>query len=376
MPLYMDRHNVPGLTSKDAAMAHLKDLEIQDEYGCNCINYWVDEERGNVFCLIDSPSKQVLKEMHNKAHGLIPYDIIEVDTNLVKAFLGQIYGKDPSDLNSTQYSTNINDPAFRYLLVVDLKDRLVFESLYGKSVATELIKNFNLLVHQSIQHYFGRIIESNEEFLASFISVDNAVDCALHLRNSILFQNTCINLPKVNIKIGLCEGLPVVGNNKLYGEAIKKSKLLSFISEENKIYLTSCIKGQYKGNSPQVFNSSRTVRALNYDEDNFLVRLMDLFYNSIFYKEIDMKELCYQLGVSTSKLYRNSISITGLSPNDLLKEIRLVAATQLMQKQNKNISETSFELGFTNPSYFTKCFKRRFNLVPANFIKSMNSVLA
>lgn len=376
MPLYMDRHNVPGLTSKDAAKAHLKDLEIQDEYGCKCINYWVDEERGNVFCLIDSPSKQVLKEMHNRAHGLVPNDIIEVDSNLVKAFLGQINDEVPSDLNRTPYPANSNDPAYRCLLVVDLKDRLVFECLYGKSVATELIKNFNLLILQSIQHYFGRIIESNEEFLASFISVDNAVDCAIHLRNSILFQNACKNLPKVNIKIGLSEGLPVSGNIKLYGEAIKKAKLLCFISEENKIYLTSVIKGQYKGNSPQVFNSPRTVRALNSDEDNFLGRLMDLFHNSIFYKEIDMKELCYQLGVSTSKLYRNSVNITGLSPNDLLKEIRLVAATQLMQKQNKNISETSFELGFTNPSYFTKCFKKRFSLVPANFIKSMNSVIA
>jgi AraC-like DNA-binding protein len=376
MPLYMDRHNVPGLTSKDAAMAHLKDLEIQDEYGCNCINYWVDEERGNVFCLIDSPSKQVLKEMHNRAHGLIPSDIIEVDSNLVKAFLGQIHDQVSLDLNSTPFPVNNNDSGFRYLLVVDLKDRLFFECLYGKPVATELIKSFNLLIHQSIQHYFGRIVESNEEFIVSFISVDNAVDCALHLRNSILFQNTCINLPKVNIKTGLCEGFPVSGHTSLYGEAIKKAKLLSFISEDNKIYLTSAIKDQYKGNSPQVFNSSRTVRAINSDESNFLVMLMDLFHNSILTNEIDMKKLCYQLGVSTSKLYRNSINITGLSPNELLKEIRLVAAIQLMRKQNKNISETSFELCFTNPSYFTKCFKKRFNLVPADFIKSMNPVLA
>jgi hypothetical protein len=44
MPLYMDRHNLPGLTPRDAAEAHLKDLEIQKNYGCTCITYWIDEK--------------------------------------------------------------------------------------------------------------------------------------------------------------------------------------------------------------------------------------------------------------------------------------------------------------------------------------------
>ena len=90
MPLYMDRHNIPGLTVRDAANAHSKDLEIEEHYGCRFITYWVDEERGNVFCLIQSPNKQVVSEVHNKAHGLIPHDIIEVDGSVVKAFLGRI----------------------------------------------------------------------------------------------------------------------------------------------------------------------------------------------------------------------------------------------------------------------------------------------
>ena len=73
--------------------------------------------------------------MHNKAHGLIPHDIIEVDSNVVKAFLGRINDPDMSGLNGSSDPHIINDPAFRYLLCVDLKDRILFDCLHGKSIA-------------------------------------------------------------------------------------------------------------------------------------------------------------------------------------------------------------------------------------------------
>lgn len=292
MPLYMDRHNVPGLSSMDAAEAHLKDLEIQEDYGCRCLTYWVDEERANVFCLIHSPDRHAVSEMHNRAHGLIPHDIIEVDSNLVKAFLGRIQDPDSVNRNDASAMAIINEPAFRILLVADLKDRLLFDCLYGMTKSSQLIKKFNLIVQQSVQHYSGRIVENKAEFLASFASVTNAVDCALHLRNSIHLQNTCENLPKVEIKIGLCEGYPVSGKSNLFGDAIIRSGRLNFISKGNKIYLTSNIKDQYKGNAMQVFTSYRTIRTLNTDEDIFLNRLMDVFQNALFEKGGNMETFC------------------------------------------------------------------------------------
>ena len=95
MPIYMDIHNVPGVKAKNVAEAHQKDLIHQDEFGCKSMTYWIDEERENVFCLIDAPNKAAVKEMHKQAHGLIPHKIIEVDSSLVSSFLGRIY--DPED---------------------------------------------------------------------------------------------------------------------------------------------------------------------------------------------------------------------------------------------------------------------------------------
>ena len=57
MPIYMDVHIVPGVKSKDVAEAHRLDLLHQDEYGCKCMTYWIDEGRESIFCLIDAPPK-------------------------------------------------------------------------------------------------------------------------------------------------------------------------------------------------------------------------------------------------------------------------------------------------------------------------------
>ena len=99
MPIYMDIHNLPGVEAVGVAEAHQKDLLIQEEYYCKCMTYWVDEERGTVFCLIAAPDKHVVEEMHKKSHELMPYKIIEVNNEVVESFLGRIY--DPEETETS-----------------------------------------------------------------------------------------------------------------------------------------------------------------------------------------------------------------------------------------------------------------------------------
>ena len=62
----MDVHIVPGVKAGDVAEAHSKDVIHQDEYGCKCMTYWIDEARENIFCLIEAPAKEAVAEMHSK----------------------------------------------------------------------------------------------------------------------------------------------------------------------------------------------------------------------------------------------------------------------------------------------------------------------
>jgi hypothetical protein len=58
MPIFLDRHDLTGLTASDIAEAHRKDLEVQGKYGVRFLTYWFDESNGTGFCLIDAPSRQ------------------------------------------------------------------------------------------------------------------------------------------------------------------------------------------------------------------------------------------------------------------------------------------------------------------------------
>jgi hypothetical protein len=79
VPLYMDIHrNVEGLTAEAVADAHRKDLEVQNEHGVNYIKYWFNEEKGEVFCLVEAPSAEAADAVHKKAHGLLAQEIVEV----------------------------------------------------------------------------------------------------------------------------------------------------------------------------------------------------------------------------------------------------------------------------------------------------------
>src|SRR3954452_23733197 len=74
MPIFLDRHDLRGLTAADVAEAHRKDLEVQDRYGVRFLTYWYDESRGTAFCLINAPDIETAMRVHDEAHGEVARD--------------------------------------------------------------------------------------------------------------------------------------------------------------------------------------------------------------------------------------------------------------------------------------------------------------
>jgi len=82
MALFMDIHTVEGgVAAKDVAEAHQADLAIQAEYGVNYLRYWVDEQAGKIFCLVDAPDPEAAHTVHRQAHGLVADQIYRVSEN-------------------------------------------------------------------------------------------------------------------------------------------------------------------------------------------------------------------------------------------------------------------------------------------------------
>jgi len=75
----MDVHNMQGGVSvDDVAKAHEADLATQEKHGVKYRQYWVDENAGKIFCLVDAPDAEAASTVHREAHGLVADEIYEV----------------------------------------------------------------------------------------------------------------------------------------------------------------------------------------------------------------------------------------------------------------------------------------------------------
>lgn len=78
MATYLDIHDIPGVKAADVVGAHAADVRVQDDFGVNYRHYWVDEQAGKVFCLVDAPNRETAIRVHREAHGLEAHTLYEV----------------------------------------------------------------------------------------------------------------------------------------------------------------------------------------------------------------------------------------------------------------------------------------------------------
>jgi Protein of unknown function (DUF4242) len=77
----MDIHHMEGgVSAKDVAAAHDADLATQGDFGVNYLKYWVDEEAGKIFCLVEAPDAETANAVHRKAHGLVADEIYPISS--------------------------------------------------------------------------------------------------------------------------------------------------------------------------------------------------------------------------------------------------------------------------------------------------------
>ncbi|HVU90707.1 MAG TPA: DUF4242 domain-containing protein [Jatrophihabitans sp.] len=78
MALFMDVHHLGEVSLGDVEKAHAADLDKQDEHRVHYLRYWVDEQHGKVFCLVDAPDAEAANTVHREAHGLVADEIYPV----------------------------------------------------------------------------------------------------------------------------------------------------------------------------------------------------------------------------------------------------------------------------------------------------------
>ena len=361
----MDQHILPGVKSKDVAEAHLRDLLFQKEHGCKCMTYWIDEKRGNVFCLIEAPEKESVEDLHKNAHGLVPNRIIEVNDVLVQSFLGRI--SDPEEAEVTDGLKVFSDPSFRILLVTHTADPLLLRYKLGIDVANEMITQHNVVMKEQLSVYGGREVElEGSAFVASFTSANKAVACAQAIQAAM--HDT--GLDQLSTKIAVHGGQPVAGSDKLFGDTLRLAGYMCNMSSKSGIVISSTVRDIILKDQPP--QQQKNTRALSTQDEILLDTMYRKLADNWRDDSFNVAQYCRELAMSKSQLYRLSIALSGFPPNALLKDYRLEKAKELMKKKSYNISQVTFDCGFTSPSYFTKCFKKKYGLLPMTYLELLS----
>lgn len=102
-------------------------------------------------------------------------------------------------------------------------------------------------------------------------------------------------------------------------------------------------------------------------DGEFLSKLDSIIQKNISNEEFSIENLAEELGISSSGLFAKIKNLTGTTPNKLLLSVRLKKSAELLLQKRYRINEVCYMVGFSNPSYFAKCFQKQYGVLPKDF---------
>jgi transcriptional regulator GlxA family with amidase domain len=105
-------------------------------------------------------------------------------------------------------------------------------------------------------------------------------------------------------------------------------------------------------------------------DEKFLQQALEVVEKHIDKPEFSVEELSRDMYMNRATLYRKILSLTGKTPIEFIRSIRLKRAAQLLEKSGMTVAEVAYEVGFNNPKQFTKLFKEEFKVTPSHYATS------
>lgn len=133
---------------------------------------------------------------------------------------------------------------------------------------------------------------------------------------------------------------------------------------ENLLRQRQLLKNLYQGSKEAEKEISEA--HLEDRDKQFLKQLQAIIQKNLSDSEFGVENMGQQIGLSRVQLYRKVKAMTGSSVVDLLRKARLAKARRLLETRSMSVSEVAYEVGFSAPSYFTKCFKDEYGMLPGD----------
>ncbi len=368
MPLYMDIHKFEEISVEDVKKAHLADEAVQDAYGVRYHQFWVNEEAGTVFCLVEGPDMETCQLVHQTAHGNIACNLVEVETGFFKLFMGDGL---PVEHGLVQNENGSADPGYRHILVVDIRalTRVTRSEDYKRLWIPLKPKN---LVLNRIARFNGRVVEKlgDDSLVGVFSTAVNAIRCAKDIQHEFLLRKSYHPDDQewnIAFRMGLSAGEPLTEDSGFFTEAIVLARRLCLTAQDTEVLVSSLIHDLCN------LEDIAPLKAITKAEEAFLTQLFEITEAHLPDEDFNVDHLSRYLGMSRPQLYRKISWLTGHSPNEFIFTLRMDKALSLIKSKFGNISEIALEVGYQNPSYFSKCFQKNYGCTPSAFLKVHSS---
>ncbi len=247
---------------------------------------------------------------------------------------------------------------------------------------------------QYVAQYRGRIIQSDgQTFIASFEGPSKAVNCGIGL------IETAKNLNAQLVIAVYIKEAPANEADFISTETNSTMEAILECAEPNQILLSQTVKYLLSG-AGLSFSHYTTIFKPNSDEsillyavedeykldsqletplkmqlpqnDSFLENVLEHIDDHLGDELFSVEALCREIGISERQLQRKLKAITNKSPIQLISSVRLHRAKELLLENEFNIAEIAYQTGFSNPSYFSKSFKREFGQTPSALLQKRN----
>ena len=100
-------------------------------------------------------------------------------------------------------------------------------------------------------------------------------------------------------------------------------------------------------------------------DNDFIQKTLHYITENIDNPQLSVELLSSKVSLSRSQMYRKIKTLTGVSINEFIRNVRLEKAKQMIEQGNNNMNEIGFKVGFTSPSYFNKCYKIKYGHLPS-----------
>ena len=245
-------------------------------------------------------------------------------------------------------------------------------------------------IEQLVAHYRGKIVHYNRHaFIATFEGPSKAVHCSIDL----LATSKQLDVQfAIGIHIKECV---VDGSHPISHEARSIIEAIMKQTKPNQVIVTQTIKHLLSGAGlsftpyQKIFEpisgesltllmvKDRLRSSVQRDRPNpqqllknssLLENVLQSIDNHLSNESFGIDMLCKEIGISERQLQRKLKSTTNKSPNQLIRSVQLHRAKELIMSDKGTIVEIAFQTGFSDPSYFAKCFKQEFGVTPSSLV--------